>query len=71
MKTPNLHIAWIAGKNLALPDRLSGKTAPELITRKTTAEAPQNIKLFLANDETSPSLEGKSAFNRSLHHSNK
>ena len=53
MKFPNLHIVWTAGKNLALPDTLSRNTLPELRTRKT----PQNIKLFLAKDETSPQLE--------------
>ena len=54
MKFPNLHIVWTTGKNLALPDTLSRNTPPELITRKTTVEIPQNIKLFFAKDETSP-----------------
>ena len=44
MKFPNLHIIWTAGKNLALPDTLSRNTPPELLTRKTTNEIPQNIK---------------------------
>ena len=44
MKFPNLHIVWTAGKNLALPDTLSRNTPPELLTRKTTVEIPQNIK---------------------------
>ena len=57
MKFPNLHIVWIAGKNLALPDTLSGNTPPELLTRKTTVELPNNIKFYLAKDEASPQLE--------------
>ena len=44
MKFPILHIVWTAGKNLALPDTLSRNTPPELLTRKTTVEIPQNIK---------------------------
>ena len=47
MKFPNLHIVWTAGKNLALPDTLSRNTTPELLTRKTTVEIPQNIKFYL------------------------
>ena len=39
---PYLHIAWTAGKNLALPDTLSKNRPPELLTRKTTVEIPQN-----------------------------
>ena len=61
MKLPNLHIVWTAGKNLALPDTLSRSTPLELLTRKTTVEIPQNIKLYLAKDETSPRLECKYA----------
>ena len=61
MKFPNLHIDWTAGKNLALPDTLSRNTPPELLTRKTTVEIPQNIKFHLAKDETSPRLESKYA----------
>ena len=61
MKFPNLHIVWKAGKNLALPDTLSKNTPPELLTRKTTVEIPQNIKFYLAKDETSPRLECKYA----------
>ena len=61
MKLPNLHIVWTAGKNLALPDTLSRNTPPELLTRKTTVEIPQNIKFYLAKDETSPRLECKYA----------
>ena len=61
MKFPNLHIVWTAGKNLALPDTLSRKTPPELMTRKTTFEIPQNIKFFLAKDERSPRLQCKYA----------
>ena len=61
MKFPNLHIVWTAGKNLALPDTLSRNTPPELLTRKTTVEIPQNIKFYLAKDETSPRLECKYA----------
>ena len=57
MKFPNLHIVWIAGKKLALPDTLSRNTPPELLTRKTTVEIPKNIKFYLAKDETSPRLE--------------
>ena len=61
MKLPNLHIVWISGKNLALPDTLSRNTPPELLTRKTTVEVPQNIKFFLAQDETSLRLKCKYA----------
>ena len=43
MKFPNLHIVCTAGTNFALPDTLSRKTPPELLTRKTTVEIPQNI----------------------------
>ena len=57
MKFPNLHIVWTAGKNLALPDTLSRNTPPKLFTRKTTVEIPQNIKFYLAKNETSPRLE--------------
>ena len=34
MKVPNLHLVWTAVKKLALPDRLSRNTPPELLTRK-------------------------------------
>ena len=61
MKFPNLHIVWTAEKNLALPDTLSRNTPPELLTRKTTNEIPQNIKFYLAKDETSDRLECKYA----------
>ena len=33
MKLPNLHLVWTAGKNLALPDRLSRNTPPEVLTK--------------------------------------
>ena len=45
MKFPNSHIVWTAGKNLALPDTLSGNTPPELLTRKTTVEIPIKYKI--------------------------
>ena len=61
MKFPSLHIVWTAGKNLALSDILSRNTLPELLTRKTTVEIPQNIKFYLAKNETSPRLECKYA----------
>ena len=61
MKFPNLHIVWTAGKNLALPGTLSRNTPPELLTRKTTVEIPQNLKIYIAKDETSPRLECKYA----------
>ena len=38
-----------------------GNTPPELLTRKTTVEIPQNINFYLAKDETSPRLECKYA----------
>ena len=47
--------------NLSLPDTLSRDTPPELLTRKTKVQIPQNIKFFLAKDENSPQLECKSA----------
>ena len=59
MKILNLHIVWTAGKILALPDSLSRNRPSELLTRKTTVEIPQNIKFYLAKDETSPRLECK------------
>ena len=61
MKCPNLHIVLDSRKNLALPDTLSRNTPPELLIRKTTVKIPQNIKFFLAKDETSPRLQFKSA----------
>ena len=60
-KFPNLHKVWTAGKNLALPDTFSRISPPELLTRKTTVEISQNIKLFLAKNETSPRLQGNNA----------
>ena len=51
MNFPNLHIVWTAGKNLALPDTLSGNFPPESFTRKATVEIPQNVKFLLAQDE--------------------
>ena len=57
LKFPNLHIIWTAGKNLALPNTLSRNTPPKLLTKKTKVEIPQNIKFFLAQDETSPRLQ--------------
>ena len=61
MNFPTLHIAWTAGKNLALPGTLSRNTPTELLIRKTTVEIPQNLKFYLAKDETSPRLECKHA----------
>ena len=61
MKFSNLHIVWTAGKNVALPDTLSRNTPPELLTRQTTVEIPQNIKFYHAKNETSPRLECKYA----------
>ena len=63
MKFPNLHIVRTATENLALPDTLSRNTPPDLLTRKTTVEVPQNKKFYLAlaKDETSPRLECKYA----------
>ena len=58
---PNLHIVWVAGKNLALPDTLSRNMPLELLTRQTTVKIPKNIKFYLAKDETSPRLESKYA----------
>ena len=54
MKLPNLHIVWTAGKNLALPDTLSGNTPPELLTRKTTVEYHKISNSILQKNETSP-----------------
>ena len=47
MKFPILHIVWTAGKNLVLPDTLSRNTPPELLTRKTTVQIPQNLSFSL------------------------
>ena len=61
-----MHIVWTAGKNLALPDTLSRNTPPEKLTRKRTVELPQNIKLFLAKNETSTRVERKNAIKTDL-----
>ena len=61
MEVPNLRIVWTARKNLALPDALSRNTPSELQTRKTTVELPQNIKFYLAKNETSPRLKCRAA----------
>ena len=61
MKFSKSHIVSTAGKNLALPDTLSRNRPPELLTRKTTVEIPQNIKVYIAKDGTSPRLECKYA----------
>ena len=58
VKFPNLHMVWTAGKILALPNTHSRNTPPELLTRKTTVEKPQNIKIFLAKNEISPRKYG-------------
>ena len=68
MKFPNLHTVWTAEKNVALPDILSRNTPPELLTRKTTVEIPQNIRFFLAKDETSPQLECNYAVRTDVDH---
>ena len=68
MKLPNLHIVWTARINLALPDTLSRNTPPELLTRKTTVEITQNIKFFLAKDETLPRLQCKYAVKIDVDH---
>ena len=69
IKFSNLRIFWTAGKNLALLDTLSRNTPPELLTRKTTVEIPQNIKLYLAKNETSPRLECKYAVQSEINQS--
>ena len=69
MKFSNLHIVWTARKNPALPDTLSRNTPLELLTRKTTVKIPQNIKHYLAKDETSPRLECKYAVKTDLEQS--
>ena len=53
MKFRNLLIVWIAGKTIALHDTLCRNTPLELITQKLTVAIPQNIKFFLAKNETS------------------
>ena len=53
MKFQNRLIVWIAGKTIALNDTLCRNTPPELITQKLTVAIPQNIKFFLAKNETS------------------
>ena len=58
----NLLVVWTAGKkNLALADTPSRNTPLEFLTRKTTVEIPQNIKFYLAKDETSQRIECKYA----------
>ena len=61
IKFLNLQKVWTAGKTLALPEKLSRNTPPELLTRKTTEEISQSFQFFLAKDETSPRLECKYA----------
>ena len=61
LKIPILNIVWTPGKNLALPDTSSRNMPAELLTWKTSVEIPQNIKFYLAKDETSPRLECKYA----------
>ena len=61
MKFPNLHRVWTAGKNRILPNTLSRKMPPDLLTRKKTVKIQQNVKIFLAKDETSSRLESKYA----------
>ena len=51
-----------------MPDTLSRNTPPELLTRKTTVEIPQNIRFFLAKDETSPQLECNYAVKTDVDH---
>ena len=65
-KFQNLHIVWTAGRRLALPHTLRRNTPPELTTRKTTVEIPQNFKFFLAKDETSPQLKSNYAVKTDL-----
>ena len=48
-------------KKLALPDTFSRNTQALLLTSKTTVGIPQNLKFFLAKDETSPRLHCKYA----------
>ena len=48
-------------KKPCITDTLSRNTPPELLTRKTTVKVPQNIKFYLAKNETSPRLECKYA----------
>ena len=60
MKFANIHISWMAGNNIALPDTLSRNTPPELLTRKTTIGIPQNINFF-AKIERTPRFECKYA----------
>ena len=68
MKFPNLCIVWTAAKNLALPDTLSRNTPFDLLTRKTTVDTPQNIRFFLAKDETWSQLECKYAVKIAVDH---
>ena len=42
-----------------LPDTLSRNTPPDFLIRKTTVEIIENIKFFLAKEETSSRLQGK------------
>ena len=67
MNFPNLHIVLTAEKSLALPDKLSRNTAPELLTRKTTVEILQTISFF-AKDEKLPQLECKYAVKTDVDH---
>ena len=46
IKFPNLHINWMAGRKLGLPDTLSQNTPPEIITMKTTVEIPEKKTIF-------------------------
>ena len=60
-KSPNLHIIWTEGKNLALPDLLSRTIDEEHFTktRDITVEITENIKLFFAKSPFANKLECK------------
>ena len=62
LKYCNLHLLSTAGKKIALRDTITRNIPQELITRKTIVIIQQNIKLFLAKDETSSQLECRYAF---------
>ena len=62
-------LTYSLDSRIKLPDTLSRNTPPELITRKTTVEIPQNIKFYLAKNKTSPRLECKYAVKTDLNQS--
>ena len=61
MKSPNLHIIWTEGKNLALPDLFTRTNNEEQFTktRDITVEIPENNKFFFARTPFGNNIESQ------------